>query len=44
MGKKALLAWQIGMGRGHISKLRLIGEELLRQGVACTTMLASGGR
>jgi hypothetical protein len=37
--KKALLAWQIGDGRGHVSKLRLIGEALKARGVTCTAAL-----
>jgi UDP:flavonoid glycosyltransferase YjiC (YdhE family) len=37
--KKALLAWQIGDGRGHVSKLRFIGEALKARGVTCTAAL-----
>jgi hypothetical protein len=37
--KRALLAWQIGDGRGHISKLRNIGKVLCARGVDCSAAL-----
>jgi len=37
--KKALLAWQIGDGRGHITKLRIIGEALRSRGFSCSAAL-----
>ena len=37
--KRALLAWQIGDGRGHITKLRIIGEALTSRGVSCSAAL-----
>jgi hypothetical protein len=39
VSKKALLAWQIGDGRGHISKLRTIGESLKLHGFVCSAAL-----
>lgn len=38
--KKVLLAWQIGDGRGHITKLRVIGESLKEAGLQCSAALA----
>jgi UDP:flavonoid glycosyltransferase YjiC (YdhE family) len=37
--KRVLLAWQIGDGRGHISKLRVIGESLTAAGLQCSAAL-----
>jgi hypothetical protein len=38
-GRKALLAWQVGDGRGHVNKLRIVAEGLTAHGMTCAAAL-----